>query len=122
MGYKVYGSPKGRGVSGARIACYKAARQRHTVLLVLGKDVTEKMGWQNGNRVEIAVGDGKQGGWLRLKTSEYGYALFRTAKGGATLSISLMRLADDHSHSMEAVAHKIKSGALYVRLPKWAKV
>ena len=122
MGYKVFGSPKGRGVSGVRIACYKAARERHSALLVLGKDVAEKMGWQHGGRVELAIGDGKEAGWLRLRTSKTGYALFHTGKGSAALSIALRRLADDQTHSMESVAHKIKSGALYVRLPEWAKV
>lgn len=122
MGYKAFGSPKGSRVFGVRIACYKAAHQRHTVLLVLGKDVTEKMDWMHGVRVEIATGDGKQAGWLRLKTSENGYALYHTGKGHAALSLSLMRLADDHTHSMESAPHKIKSGALYVRLPEWAKV
>lgn len=124
MGYKVFGSPKGHSISGVRIACYKAARlrQRHTVLLVLGKDVAEKMGWKLGNRVELAIGDGKESGWLRLRTGENGYSLYHTGKGGAALTLSLMRLADDHFHSMVAVAHKIKSGALYVRLPEWAKV
>ena len=121
MGYKVFGSPKGRGISGMRIACYKA-RKRYIALLVLGKDVAEKMGWKLGNRVELAIGNGKQAGWLRLRTSKNGYALYHTGKGSTALSISLMRLADDHSHSMEAVTHKIKSGALYVRLPEWAKV
>ena len=121
MGYKTFGSPKGRG--GVRIACYKTTTLRHIALLVIGKDVAEKMGWQQGSYVELALGDGKESGWLRIRTNKIGgYALYRSKKEINSLQLRLMRLADDHNHPMEAIAHKIKSGALYVRLPEWAKI
>ena len=123
MGYKVFGSPKGSRIYGVRIACYKTAHQRHIALLVIGKDVAEKMGWQHKAFVELAIGDGKEAGWLRIKMNKLGgYSLYRPKKEVNALQLRLMRLADDHPHPMEAIEHKIKSGALYVRLPKWAKV
>ncbi len=123
MGYKVFGSPKGSRIYGVRIACYKTSGKRHIALLVIGKDVSDKMGWQYKTHVDLAIGDGKESGWLRLRTNKIGgYALYRPKKQVNALHLRMMRLADDQNHPMEAIEHKIKSGALYVRLPKWAKV
>ena len=121
MGYKTISSSRGGKIYGARVGCYKAAHGKHVFMLTIGEDVAQKMGWPKGHRVGLALGDGKQTGWLRLKTNELGHALFHTGKGSIALSISLVRLADDQTHSREPVLHKIKSGALYVKLPEWVK-
>ena len=120
MGYKTIRPSWGGRIYGVQVACYKAAR-KYVFLLTIGEDVAQKMGWPKGHRVGLALGDGKQTGWLRLKTNELGHALFHTGKGSIALSISLVRLADDQTHSREPVLHKIKSGALYVKLPEWVK-
>ena len=121
MGYKTISSSRGGKIYGARVGCYKAAHGKHVFMLTIGEDVAQKMGWQKGNRVGLALGDGKQEGWLRLKTNELGNALFHIGRGARALNISLVRLADDQFHSREPALHKIKSGALYVKLPKWAR-
>ena len=122
MGYKPVGFRSGRKVVGVRVACHKTSRQRHTFLLTLGADLCETMGWKNGSRAEIAIGNGKEVGWLRLKTDEDGYTLFKTGKNALALNAALAELADDQPHSRERAEYKIKGGELYVRLPKWARV
>ena len=122
MGYKTIQSSRGGKIYGVRVACYKAAHGKHVFLISLGEDVAQKMGWQHRRRIQMALGDGKQAGWLRLKMNELGHALFHTGKGSIALSISLARLADDQIHSREPAPYKIKNAALYVKLPEWAKV
>ena len=123
MGYKTIQSYRGGKIYGVRVSCYKASRGKHVFLLTLGEDVAQKMGWQKGSHIEFALGDGKQTGWLRLKTNELGgHTFFHMGQASIALSISLRRLADDQTHPKETAPHKIKSGALYVRLPEWAKV
>ena len=121
MGYKPISSSRGGKIYGIRVACYKGAPGKYVFLLTFGDDVSKRMGWQQGSHVEMSLGDGKQAGWLRLKTNELGHGLFRSGKGSLALNISLVRLADDQTHSRETVLHKIKSGALYVKLPEWVK-
>ena len=122
MGYKTISCSRGRKIYGVRVACHKAAHGKHAFLLIIGEDVTQKMGWPKGHRVGLALGDGGQAGWLRLKTNEFGHALFHTGKGGRALCVTTARLADDQTHSREPTLHKIKSGALYVKLPEWVKI
>lgn len=120
MGYKPIGRRRGGKVSGVCIACYKSAR-KHVFMLTFGEDICKKMDWKPGSHAEMALGDGGQAGWLRLRTDENGHALYKMGKAAKALNVSLTKLADDQAHSREPAEHKIKGGALYVKLPKWAR-
>ncbi len=111
--------PRRADPSTVAMSCVGAAgSRRHIAVIVIGAAILTELGWKRGDRLALTLGDQTDSGWIELACANLGFRLTRA--GPNRLALSTGALADDQKHSVGTVDHRVKNGALYVRLPEWA--
>ncbi len=128
-----YNPPAVQG--GVKIAICKGGGQKRNMMITLGRDVYEKLGWDKGERVRIFFGTGpKDGGKAQiLKTNEKTAGMMlqhhtkpKPGKTASALRISrtidcvgLLSGATPGLHKATLVEYEQIQGGLQVTLPEW---
>ena len=96
-------------------------RRGYATCIAVGAVILTELGWERGQRVQAVLGDKRDLGWIKLKRNDLmGFALVKYGANSTRAAIRIARLGHNGKRLSEIVEHKIKNGALYVRLPDWA--
>ncbi len=123
MGFQIIDNRShGRNVaSGVAIGTCVAGRNLK-VRIRFAPDVIEVMGWKNGAKLEIAYGDSKDVGKLRIGLNELcGFKLRSGGPNNRSKTIHCNQIGNGTKQKSQHVEHKIKNGYLYIELPEWAR-
>ena len=117
--------PANAGGSGARhpltVSSLSAGTAGYCLRLSFSKEITSKLSWSNGDRITVGVGKGSDAGWLRLKNGNLsGYKLRAAAPKNSRSFLTIATIGDRKKHTAKPAEHKIRSGAVFVKLPDWA--
>lgn len=106
-------------------ALYRSGRAS-SFRLLLGRELLDRLGWDEAVRLKLLFGAGRDRGRARLeRTAEGGSKLLHPARGrspGGCLVFSTQRLPPDATprpHSAAAVTYEIAGDAIEFRLPDW---
>jgi hypothetical protein len=122
MTFKTISSQKHDGKPDiVRIGSNSRRNKSYSGRISIGVGLMEKLKWDKGDRINVALGMGADRGFVRLMKDSQGAKLTRIGNNQRhACHLILTRLGDRKKHSMEQCYHEIQDGALYIALPDWA--
>lgn len=128
MGFqKLQKSSRGTKQSGVRLQSRFNQYGNLSVLVHVGIDVLEQMGFKHGQRVHLMLGDRNDRGLLRLLKTEDETAHTLVKNSGRTNSARVVKVLPDRkwikgAHGLTKCAHRLNrvEGTIEIELPDWA--